>query len=88
MKLDKFFTLSWKRMILILTGFFLAVILHNFVSALFGFEDVLFFIIAVFVIPLYLLVSIVYSIIKKTGSVNRSIPKRAQVPKHRRRGKK
>tara|TARA_Y100000310_G_C20245835_1_gene606779 strand:+ start:328 stop:573 length:246 start_codon:yes stop_codon:yes gene_type:complete len=80
MKADKWFLLSWKRIILILAVFLLSVILHNFVSALFNFEEAFFFILAVFVIPIYFIISVVYSLIKKIrGGANR------RTSKHRRR---
>ena len=51
--------------------FVIAVVIHNLGSALISlilgteFEEAVFFIIAVIIIPLYFIVSIVYSIIKK-----------------------
>jgi len=61
-KLGKYFLLNWKRFGLIILSWFVAVILHNLVSALLGIEEAVFFIIAVIIIPLYLIISILYSI--------------------------
>ena len=61
---DKFFSLSWKKLwIAVVTGF-VAVLLHNGIDALFGFEEALFFIIAVFLVPLYLILAGVYTLLK------------------------
>lgn len=64
-KLDKWFLLSWKKFIFFLIGWFLAVVLHNLTSALLKIEEAVFFTLAVFVAPVYLITSIVYTIIKK-----------------------
>ena len=61
----KFFILSWKKTAIALMIWIISVVAHNFWYGLFGFEDALFFIIAVIVIPIYFLVSIVYTLIKK-----------------------
>ena len=60
---DNLFLLSWKRFALILLAFLIFVILHNLVSALLGIEEPVFFTIAVPIIPVYLIISIVYSLI-------------------------
>lgn len=52
------FLLSWKKFGLIIVSWFVSVILHNFLSFLFGFEEPVFFIIAVFVVPIYFLVCV------------------------------
>jgi len=59
------FLLTWKKFSLTLIIWIVAVIIHNFGSALIGFEEPVFFIIAVIIIPLYLIISIVYSLIYK-----------------------
>lgn len=63
MKLGKYFLLSWKRLALVLVAEVLAIVLHNAVYAIFGVEDALFFILAIFVIPIYLVVSVVFTLI-------------------------
>lgn len=69
--LDKFFLLNWKRVLIVILAWVAAVILHNAVYALFfdyfnrsGGDEPVFFILAVFVIPLYFVVSLVYSAIR------------------------
>jgi len=58
-----FFLLSWKKVgIIILTGF-ASIILHNLISGLMGKEEAFFFIVAVFVIPVYVLTAVLFSLI-------------------------
>ena len=59
------FLLSWKKLLIVVVVFVVSVLLHNFIYGLFGIEEAFFFIIAVFVIPIYLIVSIIYSLVKK-----------------------
>jgi len=70
--LDKWFLLSWKKVGIILIVWIASVILHNIVYAIFydyysaiDGDEAFFFLIAIFVIPLYLLVLIIYTIINK-----------------------
>jgi choline-glycine betaine transporter len=42
-----------------------AVVLHNLLSALFGTEEAVFFIIAVIFMPAYFLIALVYTAVKK-----------------------
>jgi len=70
-KLDKLFLLTWKKTWIIVVSWFLAVVLHNLVYAIFkncfdslGVDEPFFFIIAIFVIPIYVLVCVIYSLIK------------------------
>jgi hypothetical protein len=64
MNWDKLFLISWKKSILIVVSWFIAVLLHNAVDAIFHVEEAFFFLIAVIVIPLYLLVFIIYNLIR------------------------
>ncbi len=57
--------LNVKRLILIVAAWIVAAVAHNLVSALLGIEEAVFFLLAVIVIPLYLLVSIAYTIYVK-----------------------
>lgn len=59
----KNFLISWKKFGYIILAWIISVLLHNFISALFGFEEALFFIIAVFIIPLYTIIIIIYSLV-------------------------
>jgi len=75
-KFDKYFLLTGKRIFWLMVAWFLAVILHNLVSAFFigvlgiDFEEPVFFIIANMIIPLYFIVGAVYSIIWIVRSKN------------------
>jgi len=62
-KVEKLFKLSWKKLLLIIVAWFVAVILHNLLSAVLGTEEAFFFIIAIFVLPIYLIVAAIYSLI-------------------------
>lgn len=64
-KKDKYLLMSWKKLLYLVLAWVASVLLHNFISAIFGFEEALFFIIAVFIIPIYFIVSIIYTIAKK-----------------------
>jgi len=55
--------LSWKKLFFIIVLWIISVLLHNLVSAILGMEEAVFFIIAVFLIPIYIIISIVYSLI-------------------------
>jgi hypothetical protein len=59
------FLLSWKKLVIVLVAGFISIILHNVFSALFGLEEAIFFIIAVLVIPIYFIISVVYTILNK-----------------------
>lgn len=63
LKLNNFFTLSWRKAWIAVVLGFVSILLHNGVYALFGFEEPLFLLIAVGV-PFYLVIAIVYSLIK------------------------
>ncbi len=72
MNLEKYFLLNWKKVLIIIIAWILAVILHNLTYALFydffsstGGDEPVFFIIAVIIIPLYFIISIVYTITHK-----------------------
>jgi len=57
------FLLSWIKFSLVIILFIISVFLHNLVSALLGIEEAVFFIISVFIIPIYLVICIIYSLI-------------------------
>ena len=57
------FLFSWKKLWMIVVGGFVGILLHNVIDALFGFEEAFFFILVVFVIPIYLIIMVVYSLI-------------------------
>jgi len=62
--LDKYFLLTWKKLWIIIVLGFISIMLHNLWYAIFGFEDVVFFSLVIFVIPVYFVVSIFYTLIK------------------------
>ncbi len=64
MNFDKYFLLSWRKLWILVVGGFISILLHNFIGAIFGFEEVLFFIIVVFLIPLYFIIALVYSLVR------------------------
>jgi hypothetical protein len=60
---EKLLKLTWKKVwILIIIGF-LSILLHNLIYALTGIEEAFFFIIVVFLVPLYFIISLIYSLI-------------------------
>jgi len=63
MKIGKYLLLNWKRIVMIIAAWIIAVILHNAFYAIFNIEEAIFFIIAVFIIPIYAIISIIYTII-------------------------
>ncbi len=67
---DKIFSLNLKRIGLIMLIWIVAVFLHNTIYGLFGWEEPVFFVIAVFIIPIYFFFSVFYSLAKwiKAGS--------------------
>jgi len=72
---DKYLLLDWKRLLIFVGAWFLAVILHNVIYALgiyffgenfwgVGGDEPLFFIIAIIIIPVYFIISVIYNLIK------------------------
>ena len=72
MKAKDILLLTWKKALLIIGAWIVSVVLHNAIGALFGFEEALFFIIAIFVIPIYVVVAVVYSVVYLVREKNRS----------------
>ena len=64
MKIGEFFTLTWKKIWILVVGGFVCISLHNLVYALLHFEEAFFFILVVFVLPVYLVIALVYTFIK------------------------
>ena len=63
MKIKNLFLLSWRKVWIIVVVGFISIILHNAISALFNTEEAFFFIIVIFVLPIYFLIMVIYSII-------------------------
>lgn len=59
------FLLNWKKVWIVVVAGFASILLHNLVSGLIDAEEPFFFSIVVFVIPIYILVAIVYSVVYK-----------------------
>lgn len=59
------FLISWRKLWIIVVAGFFSIMLHNAIYGLFNVEESFFFIIVIFVIPIYFLIMIVYSIIYK-----------------------
>ena len=62
MKIEDYLFLDIKKTGAIVFAFIIAVLLHNFIYALFNFEEPVFFLLAAVVIPIYFLISIIYTI--------------------------
>lgn len=62
---DKWLLLSWKKVWIVVVTGFVSIILHNLIFALFNVEEAFFFIIVVFLLPLYFIIMILYTIINK-----------------------
>ena len=71
MNWKKFFLLSWKKIAILLGIWIMAVFFHNMISSFFieflriDFEEPVFFVIAVILIPVYFIISFIYTIFKK-----------------------
>lgn len=63
MKGKNFFLLSWKKLWIIVIAGFISIILHNLISGAMGTEEAFFFTVVVFIIPVYTLIAIVFTIL-------------------------
>jgi uncharacterized membrane protein YhdT len=61
MKLEKILKLNLRRLALIAVIWIVFVVLHNIISGLLNIEEPVFFTIAVIVIPVYLIISLIYT---------------------------
>ena len=57
--------ISWRKLWIIVVGGFVSILLHNAIYGLFNVEEAFFFIVVIFVIPIYFFVMIIYSLIYK-----------------------
>jgi hypothetical protein len=71
MKIKNLFLLSWKKLWMISVGGFISITLHNLISGLMGVEESFFFILVVFVLPIYILIAVIYSLIYKIKNKNK-----------------
>jgi len=65
MNLEKYLLLNVRNSAILIGAFIVFILIHNFIYSVFYVEEAFFFLLATFVIPLYLLISIVYTIIHK-----------------------
>ncbi len=70
-KLDKLLSLSWKKVLIIIIAWIVAVLLHNIVYGVIKYfnpsfqgDEAFFFIVAIIVIPLYFIIALIYSLVK------------------------
>jgi len=63
MKSKNFFLLSWGKLWIIVVAGFASIILHNLISGLMGVEEIFFFAIVIFIIPVYTLIAIFFSLL-------------------------
>jgi hypothetical protein len=62
MKLKKLLHLNSKKVMWIIALWIVAVVLHNLIFALFNMEEAVFLILAVLIIPLYTIISLIYTL--------------------------
>jgi len=71
MNLKKIFLLSWKRTAILIIIWMVAVFFHNIISSFFieilnlDFEEPVFFLIAIIIIPVYFIISFIYTLFKR-----------------------
>ncbi len=63
MKIKDLFLLSWRKAWIIVVSGFVFIALHNLISGLFEIEEAFFFILVIFVLPIYVILAIIYSLI-------------------------
>ena len=63
MKGKNFFLLRWKKLWVVVVTGFASIILHNLISGLMGIEEVFFFAIVIFIIPAYILIAVLFTVI-------------------------
>lgn len=64
---ERYLTLDWKEVYLLIVAWFLFLVLHNMYPSIFGKEDTILFIIATAIIPAFFLIALVYTYFKKRG---------------------
>jgi hypothetical protein len=71
MKFKNLFLLSWKKIWIVVVGGFVSIILHNLIGALIGVEEVFFFVLVVIVLPIYILIAAIYSLVYRIKDRNK-----------------
>lgn len=72
-KFDACFLLGWKRILGVVVIWFLAAFAHNAVYGLLGVEEIVFFSLAIFIIPGYLIFAVVYTLIKRHKKIEEDL---------------
>ena len=65
--IDKYFTLDWKEVYLLIITWFLFLALHFLVNNIFKTNETVLFFIAKWVIPVFFFVALIYTIFMKSG---------------------
>lgn len=73
MKIKNIFLLSWKKLWIVVVGGFISIILHNLISGLIGGEEAFFFILVIFVLPIYMIIAVTYSLVCKVRNKSQNI---------------
>jgi len=66
------FLLTWKKLWILVVSGFTSIMLHNLISGLMGIEEAFFFIIVIFIIPIYTLIATLFTIISFVKKRKRS----------------
>jgi hypothetical protein len=61
-KYKNFFLLSWRKLWILVVFGFVSIILHNLISGLLKVEEAFFFLIVVFIIPIYFLIAVLFTV--------------------------
>ena len=81
MNFKKLFLLTWKKLLLLIFVWVIAVILHNLWYAAFGFEEAVFFTIAFPILPVYFIISVIYSLIYLINNKNKKTKRKTRKKK-------
>ena len=65
MRYKNLFLLSWRKLWIVVIAAFVSIVLHNLISGILGEEELFFFIITIFIIPIYFLIAILFSVLVK-----------------------
>jgi len=63
--IDKYFTLDWKEVYLLLIAWFLFIVLHNLVNIILKINEKALYFIAMKIVPLYFALALVYTFAKR-----------------------
>ena len=63
--IEKYLTLDWKEVYLLIIAWFLMLVLHNMYPSIFGKQDKILFFVATIIIPAFFLTALAYTYFKK-----------------------